>query len=178
MSPKQKGETGRGLSKDFQQTYEECITNRYVVFPGYPKICSEQQQDGQKVSTCKPCCLLFWLVSDTGHRAAMSIDSFSINTIICKSIWFCERPTWNPAESPVCDVSRPLNVLHQAASCSSCYDIRDIAIYVYSQRTTHKVAENPSTAHDRFHPSASGSSGRRSPRVSVNLMFYLNPNWT
>ncbi|GAA49834.1 histone-lysine N-methyltransferase SETDB, partial [Clonorchis sinensis] len=25
-----------------------------------------------------------------------------------------------------------LNVLHQAASCSSCYDIRDIAIYVYS----------------------------------------------
>ncbi|KAG5446305.1 hypothetical protein CSKR_113497 [Clonorchis sinensis] len=25
-----------------------------------------------------------------------------------------------------------LNVLHQAASCSSCYDIRDIAIHVYS----------------------------------------------
>ncbi|KAG5454383.1 hypothetical protein CSKR_107236 [Clonorchis sinensis] len=42
---------------------------------------------------------------------------------------FCERLTWNPAESPVCDVSRQLNVLHQAASCSSCYDIRDIAIH-------------------------------------------------
>ncbi|KAG5450054.1 hypothetical protein CSKR_103288 [Clonorchis sinensis] len=39
------------------------------------------------------------------------------------------------------------------------------------------VAENSSTAHDRFRPSW-GSSGRRSPRVSVNLMFYLNPNWT
>ncbi|KAG5445014.1 hypothetical protein CSKR_105026 [Clonorchis sinensis] len=42
---------------------------------------------------------------------------------------------------------------------------------------TPKVAENSSTAHDRFHPSW-GSSGRRSSRVSVNLMFYLNPNWT
>ncbi|KAG5442396.1 hypothetical protein CSKR_103633 [Clonorchis sinensis] len=39
------------------------------------------------------------------------------------------------------------------------------------------VAENSSTAHDRFRPSWS-SSGRRSLRVSVNLMFYLNPNWT
>ncbi|KAG5444612.1 hypothetical protein CSKR_100713 [Clonorchis sinensis] len=43
--------------------------------------------------------------------------------------------------------------------------------------TTHKVAENSSTAHDRSRPSW-GSSGRRSPRVSINLMFYLNPNWT
>ncbi|KAG5448124.1 hypothetical protein CSKR_106376 [Clonorchis sinensis] len=41
----------------------------------------------------------------------------------------------------------------------------------------HQVAENSSTAHDWFRPSW-GSSGRRSPRVSVNLMFYLNPNWT
>ncbi|KAG5448032.1 hypothetical protein CSKR_106597 [Clonorchis sinensis] len=40
-----------------------------------------------------------------------------------------------------------------------------------------KVAENSLTAHDRFRPSW-GSSGRRSPRVFVNLMFYLNPNWT
>ncbi|KAG5455325.1 hypothetical protein CSKR_105128 [Clonorchis sinensis] len=42
----------------------------------------------------------------------------------------------------------------------------------------HKVAENSSTAHHRFRPSSSGSSGRHSPRVSVNLMFYLNPKWT
>ncbi|KAG5440985.1 hypothetical protein CSKR_109696 [Clonorchis sinensis] len=39
------------------------------------------------------------------------------------------------------------------------------------------VAENSSTAQDRFRPSW-GSSGRRSTRVSVNIMFYLNPNWT
>ncbi|KER30273.1 hypothetical protein T265_03227 [Opisthorchis viverrini] len=44
------------------------------------------------------------------------------------------------------------------------------------KETTHKVAENSSTAHDRFRPSW-GSSGRRSPRVSINLMSYLNPNW-
>ncbi|KAG5453783.1 hypothetical protein CSKR_113839, partial [Clonorchis sinensis] len=41
----------------------------------------------------------------------------------------------------------------------------------------HQVAENVSTAHDRFRPSW-GSSGRRNSRVSCNLMFYLNPNWT
>ncbi|GAA49210.1 hypothetical protein CLF_102688 [Clonorchis sinensis] len=28
------------------------------------------------------------------------------------------------------------------------------------------------------HLSSNGSSGRRSPRGSINLMFYLNPNWT
>ncbi|KAG5454532.1 hypothetical protein CSKR_104886 [Clonorchis sinensis] len=41
----------------------------------------------------------------------------------------------------------------------------------------HQIAENSSTAHDRLRPSW-GSSGTCSPRVSVNLMFYLNPNWT
>ncbi|KER34009.1 hypothetical protein T265_00203 [Opisthorchis viverrini] len=45
------------------------------------------------------------------------------------------------------------------------------------QETTHKVTENSLTVHDRFRPSW-GSSGRRSLRVSVNLMFYLNPYWT
>ncbi|KAG5454039.1 hypothetical protein CSKR_102045 [Clonorchis sinensis] len=51
------------------------------------------------------------------------------------------------------------------------------AFSIYSQKIKFIVAENPSTAHDRFRPSW-GSSGRRSPRVPVNLMFYLNPNWT
>ncbi|KAG5454363.1 hypothetical protein CSKR_113909 [Clonorchis sinensis] len=45
----------------------------------------------------------------------------SINTLICKSLWFCERLPWNPAESPVCDVSGQLNVLHEATSCFTCY---------------------------------------------------------
>ncbi|KAG5445492.1 hypothetical protein CSKR_100980 [Clonorchis sinensis] len=40
-----------------------------------------------------------------------------------------------------------------------------------------RFAENSSTAHDRFRTSW-GSSGRRSPRVSVNLMFYLKLNCT
>ncbi|KAG5441964.1 hypothetical protein CSKR_110777 [Clonorchis sinensis] len=44
--------------------------------------------------------------------------------------------------------------------------------------TTHKVAETPSTSHDRFRPSTSGSSSRLSPRSFVNLMFYLKPNCT
>ncbi|KER32096.1 hypothetical protein T265_01722 [Opisthorchis viverrini] len=44
-------------------------------------------------------------------------------------------------------------------------------------KTIHKVTENSSTAHDWFSPSW-GSSGRRSPRVSVNLMIHLNPNRT
>ncbi|KER26970.1 hypothetical protein T265_05878 [Opisthorchis viverrini] len=38
--------------------------------------------------------------------------------------------TWNSAEYLVCDVSRQLNVLHQAASCFSRHDIRDIATHV------------------------------------------------
>ncbi|KAG5441010.1 hypothetical protein CSKR_101240 [Clonorchis sinensis] len=41
----------------------------------------------------------------------------------------------------------------------------------------HQVAENSSTAHDRFR-SSWDSSSRCSPRVSINLMFCLNPNWT
>ncbi|KAG5449306.1 hypothetical protein CSKR_100608 [Clonorchis sinensis] len=60
------------------------------------------------------------------------------NTLICKQIWLCERLTWNPAESLVCDVSRQLNVLHQDASCSRCYDIRNMAIHVYS-RANHSA---------------------------------------
>ncbi|KER26341.1 hypothetical protein T265_06388 [Opisthorchis viverrini] len=43
--------------------------------------------------------------------------------------------------------------------------------------TTHKVAKNSSTAHDRFRLSW-GSSGRHSFRVSLKLMIYLNPNCT
>ncbi|KER24309.1 hypothetical protein T265_07995 [Opisthorchis viverrini] len=46
------------------------------------------------------------------------------------------------------------------------------------KETTHKVAKNSSTVHDWFCPSVSGSSGRSSPRVSINLMFYLSPNCT
>ncbi|KER30054.1 hypothetical protein T265_03427 [Opisthorchis viverrini] len=40
-----------------------------------------------------------------------------------------ERITCNPAESLGFDVSRQLNVLHQADACFSRYDIRHIAIH-------------------------------------------------
>ncbi|KER20603.1 hypothetical protein T265_10883 [Opisthorchis viverrini] len=40
-----------------------------------------------------------------------------------------------------------------------------------------KVAENSSTADDRFRR-CWGSSGRRSPRIFVNAMFYSKPNCT
>ncbi|KAG5446671.1 hypothetical protein CSKR_113070 [Clonorchis sinensis] len=36
-----------------------------------------------------------------------------------------------PTDSLVCGVSRQLYVLHQAVSCSSCFDIGDIAMHVY-----------------------------------------------
>ncbi|KAG5448296.1 hypothetical protein CSKR_110455, partial [Clonorchis sinensis] len=93
---------------------------------------------------------------------------FELYTNLQINLVFARDSPGTQLNLPFFDVFRQLNVLHQAASCSSCYDIRDIAIH---------VAENSSTTHDRFRPSW-GSSGRRSPRVSVNLMFYLNPNWT
>ncbi|KAG5454088.1 hypothetical protein CSKR_112634 [Clonorchis sinensis] len=43
------------------------------------------------------------------------------------------------------------------------------------RETTRKVAENSLTANGRIHPN-SGSSCKRTLRVSTNLMFYLNPN--
>ncbi|KAG5445171.1 hypothetical protein CSKR_103344, partial [Clonorchis sinensis] len=53
-----------------------------------------------------------------------------------------------------------------------------ISQYIVSMKhTTQKVAENFSTARDRFCFSRD-SSGRRSRRFSVNLTFHLNPNWT
>ncbi|KAG5441877.1 hypothetical protein CSKR_106323 [Clonorchis sinensis] len=42
-------------------------------------------------------------------------------------------------------------------------------LYIFTKETIHKVAESSLTAHDRFGPSW-GSSGRRSPRVSVNQL--------
>ncbi|KAG5449973.1 hypothetical protein CSKR_109893 [Clonorchis sinensis] len=55
--------------------------------------------------------------------------------------------------------------------------IFEMSQYAFMKETTHRFTENSSTAHDRFRPSWD-SSGRRDPRVSVNRMFYLNPNWT
>ncbi|KER20048.1 hypothetical protein T265_11312 [Opisthorchis viverrini] len=40
----------------------------------------------------------------------------------------------------------------------------EISQYIFMRESTHKVAENTSTAHDRFHTSW-GSPGKRSPRA-------------
>ncbi|KER30052.1 hypothetical protein T265_13248, partial [Opisthorchis viverrini] len=56
--------------------------------------------------------------------------------------------------------------------------IFEISRYIFIRETTPESAENSSTAHDRFRPYSWGSSGRRSPRVSVDLIIYMNPNWT
>ncbi|KAG5443027.1 hypothetical protein CSKR_109334 [Clonorchis sinensis] len=94
---------------------------------------------------------------ETFHICAsdMKLSSKISQKHISKQIWFCERLIWNPAKFLVCDLSRQLNVLHPAASCSSYYDV----------------------PHDRFRPPWS-SLGKCSPRVSVNLNFYLKPNCT
>ncbi|KER26342.1 hypothetical protein T265_14023, partial [Opisthorchis viverrini] len=67
---------------------------------------------------------------------------------------------------------------HSATLRVMCY-IWKTTHYVFMKKTSHKVAQNYLTAHDRFYPSW-GSSGRCSSRVSVNLMFmfYLNSNCT
>ncbi|KAG5450586.1 hypothetical protein CSKR_101746 [Clonorchis sinensis] len=56
-----------------------------------------------------------------------------------------------------------------------CVSISDVKVKFFSP----SVLQAPwfGLSHDRFHPSW-GSSGRRSHRVSVNLVLYLNPHWT
>ncbi|KER25419.1 hypothetical protein T265_07101 [Opisthorchis viverrini] len=46
----------------------------------------------------------------------------------------------------------------------------EISQHISMNETTHKVAENSSTAHDRFRPFW-GSSGRRSHRVSFDIVL-------
>ncbi|KER28674.1 hypothetical protein T265_04545 [Opisthorchis viverrini] len=72
-------------------------------------------------------------------------------------------PGWGP---PECAARRPPH--------DSVGTIFEISQYIFIKETTHKVAENSSTAQDRFRPSWD-SSGRRNLRVSVNLMIYLDP---
>ncbi|KAG5441364.1 hypothetical protein CSKR_108710, partial [Clonorchis sinensis] len=53
-----------------------------------------------------------------------------------------------------------------------------MTIYKTQQNNTISfVFENCATANDRFRPFR-GSSGRRNPRASVHILFYVHPNWT
>ncbi|KER29642.1 hypothetical protein T265_13314, partial [Opisthorchis viverrini] len=79
-----------------------------------------------------------------GHQAIGNFWACIRNTLVCKQIWFCERPTWNIAESLVCDVPRQLNMLHQVATCLSCCDIRDIAIHARQTEQSPNQQQNNS----------------------------------
>ncbi|KAG5454098.1 hypothetical protein CSKR_110506 [Clonorchis sinensis] len=138
-----------------------------------------------------------FITLNTSNDDPVTVTMELRSTLICKQSWFCERLIWNPAESLVCDVSMQLNLLHQAALCSSYYDIRDMAIplgfpeyvevfysgplqqlvtgtlqEVETGHTTYRVGDKYSTDYDPY----LGSSFRCKLRVSANLMFYLNSN--
>ncbi|KER24108.1 hypothetical protein T265_08150 [Opisthorchis viverrini] len=97
------GETGRGLSKSFQQPW--CVEHPSSVYRTKEMQFKDENQNEQ---TC--------FAAETKRIQLHITDS---------------RLTWNQAESLVGAVSRQLNVLHQAASGFSRYDIRDIAIHIY-----------------------------------------------
>ncbi|KER28337.1 hypothetical protein T265_04798 [Opisthorchis viverrini] len=77
----------------------------------------------------------------------------------------------------ICLGQQPLHAVPLLEPHVSVCTIFEIPKYILTKETAHKVCESSSITHDRFCPSW-GSSVKRSPRVSVNLMFYLNPNWT
>ncbi|KAG5452603.1 hypothetical protein CSKR_100456 [Clonorchis sinensis] len=94
MSPNWKGETGHGLSKNFQQPLK-LTAHLYAYNSAYTG-------------------------DSRGSQPNLSSMGFFLNCMCCA----------------------------KSASCFSCYDIRDIAMHCID--ITHKAAENPSTAHNRF----------------------------
>ncbi|KAG5450761.1 hypothetical protein CSKR_201273 [Clonorchis sinensis] len=100
--------------------------------------------------------------------------------------WFCERLTQNSAESPVYDVSKQLNVLHQVASCFSWYDIRGIAInickicmYVYKYMYRHnallirllKILRQPTTGFALLRTHQNNKVFEKYTHLQINLVF-------
>ncbi|KAG5447166.1 hypothetical protein CSKR_106409 [Clonorchis sinensis] len=81
------------------------------------------------------------------------------------SNWVSKGDSIDP---PAYDIPQ-LNVLHRGRLMFH-YNLLSVP-------SCRKVSENSSTVHDRFCPFW-GSSVRRSPRVSGNLMLHLNPDWT
>ncbi|GAA58126.1 hypothetical protein CLF_113593, partial [Clonorchis sinensis] len=72
--------------------------------------------------------------------------------------------------------NRPMRYLDPPLKSSYCFGtIFEISRYAFIEESTHKIAENSSTTNGRFCSSWS-SAGRHSPRVSVDLMFYMKPS--
>ncbi|KER21036.1 hypothetical protein T265_15185, partial [Opisthorchis viverrini] len=91
--------------------------------------------------------------------------------------WLEREPTDRKVRSsnPTSASRLPLSRLGQPGSIPALVfpavgTIFEILQYIFVEETTHKFAENSSTAHERFRRSWS-SSGRRSSRVSVNPML-------
>ncbi|KAG5454007.1 hypothetical protein CSKR_102078 [Clonorchis sinensis] len=82
----------------------------------------------------------------------------------------CFYQTISPQKSPSSFGDQHNLVLSGDSSEPLVYDVLQLNMLRTGRLMFHLVAENSSTAHDRFRPS-----GRRSLRGSVNLMFYLNP---
>ncbi|KER23682.1 LOW QUALITY PROTEIN: hypothetical protein T265_14586 [Opisthorchis viverrini] len=160
MSPK-KGETRRGLSKSFEQTCEKLLTSLLKTLrqPTTSFALPVGAHQAQSPSFRQP----YVLLGPKLHCFREQHKHSQINLVF----------TRDSTESFVYDVLQ-LNVLHTGRLIFQ--KKPSVKIESFLKKTTHKVAENTSTAHDRFRPSCRGSSGRRGPRVSVNLIFYLKLN--
>ncbi|KER20673.1 LOW QUALITY PROTEIN: hypothetical protein T265_15260 [Opisthorchis viverrini] len=104
------------------------------------------------------------------------MHAISEYTLICKLMWFLfERLTWNPAESLGCDVSRQMNALHQATSCFSHYDIRDIAILLIR---LPKIRRQPMTGLALFGAHQAQSPGFRQPYALLETKLHEMSEYT
>ncbi|KAG5447025.1 hypothetical protein CSKR_108875 [Clonorchis sinensis] len=117
-------------------------------------------------------------------------DSFAKTKLICKLVYNSENFALHfqregKVSGKKCGAHyRSRNTCNRTSITVICQTVHSIFVCGMDpsrgrvlQKKAKTVAENWSTAHDWFRPSW-GSSDRRSPGVSVNLVFYLNPNWT
>ncbi|KER23230.1 LOW QUALITY PROTEIN: hypothetical protein T265_14680 [Opisthorchis viverrini] len=146
MSPK-KGETGRGLSR---------LTLHLVEYSKY-RIVPQGKLLTRFLKTLRQPTTRFALI---GAQQAKSLSFHQPNSSTRTRIGLFLRYTLICKSTTECAAHRPPH--------DSFGTIFEISLYIFMRKTTHKIAENSSAAHDR----------RQSPRVSVNLMFYLNPNCT
>ncbi|GAA53035.1 heat shock 70kDa protein 4, partial [Clonorchis sinensis] len=133
------------------------------------------------------------------RRRMLQLNDFFVRGLASR--WVCEYSSKNscatnirilevnvagalvdPGESRVIQrLQKKYNFTHEGRLASAIirlvYAIECTAQYLNYLDTCIDDAKMSSTTHDRFCPSG-GSSGRRSPRIFVNLMFHLNANYT
>ncbi|KER27408.1 hypothetical protein T265_05516 [Opisthorchis viverrini] len=110
-----------------------------------------------------------WVISTLQQRRIVPRRNILLIELLKKpttSLIIDEKFTWDALESPV--KTRAISYTEENLP-------QDFETFPLLKE--HGVKEDPSTTHERLHPSWD-SSVRRSPRVSLNLMLYLNPKWT